>query len=74
MRKKMVMDVVLWAITLLSIVLSFFYFFEWKTKVKTAEPVNKWYWILSGLVALVCIAVWFFTRPEEEEISITKSG
>ncbi|MBI4470085.1 MAG: hypothetical protein HY650_12270 [Acidobacteria bacterium] len=74
MRKKMVKDIVLWGVTSISIVLSFVYFFEWRKTADTPEPVNKWYWIIWGVVALACIAIWFFTKPKEEEISITRGG
>ncbi len=74
MRSKTVGDVILWAVTVISLALSFVYFFKWRATAHTANPVNKWYWIIFGSIALVCILIWFFTRPEEEEISITRGG
>ena len=74
MRSKMMGDIILWAVTVTCLVLSFVYFFKWRATAHAPEPVNKWYWILFGSISLVCILIWFFTRPEEEEISITRGG
>ena len=74
MRSKMMGEIILWTVTAVCIVLSFVYFFKWRATANSANPVNKWNWIIFGSVALVCIMIWYFMRPKEEEISITRGG
>lgn len=76
MRKKTIVDIVLWVGTGVFLVLSGIYFVRWKENPQPSDPeyVSVWYSIGLFAVALVCILIWFFTREKEEEISITRGS
>jgi len=76
MRKKALTNAILWVLTAVFLILSIIYFVRWREHPYPDKPdyVNKWYWIIFAVIALVCIAIWFFTREKEEEVSITRGS
>ena len=75
MSKRKIVHIILWVVTVACIVLAYYYFHQWSS-VRGGKPDDpgRFHWIIWVGGAIVCIAIWFFTREKEEEISITRSS
>jgi len=64
---KTLYSVILWVVGLVSVALTAYYFFEF-----TKGQVALWMPVLFFVIFCICAFLYFFTRPKEEDISITK--
>ena len=75
MSKRTIVHIILWVVTLVCIGLAYYSFHQWSA-VRGGQPDDpgRYEWIIYTAISVICIAIWFFTREKEEEISITRSG
>ena len=73
MRKRTILHVILWLGVVGSFAMSAWSFYAWKRTGGLATDPARHHWIIFVMVGVILIAVWFFTREKEEEISITRS-
>jgi hypothetical protein len=72
MNTRTILHIILWVVTVGSFGMSWWSHHEWVARNAPADS-SRYYWIVYALIGVICIAVWFFTREKEEEISITRS-
>jgi hypothetical protein len=75
MSKRTLVHIILWVVAVVCVGLSYYSFHQWSAVGggKPDDP-SRFNWIIWAGGAVVCVAVWFFTREKEEEISITRGG
>jgi hypothetical protein len=75
MSKRIVVHIILWVVAVVCIGLAFYTFYQWSS-VRGGSPDDpgRFHWIIWAAGAVICIAIWFFTREKEEEISITRGS
>ena len=73
MSKRTILHIILWVAAMACFVMAWWSHSQWVSRGGLADDPGRHYWIIYGLIGIICIAVWFFTREKEEEISITRS-
>ncbi len=72
MNKRTILHIILWIATVVFFGLAYTSHSHWVAQGGNETDPARHNWIIYGVLGVACIAVWFFTREKEEEISITR--
>lgn len=73
MNKRKLIHIILWVAALVCFVMSYISHGRWIERGGHETDPGRSTWMIYGVIGVICIAIWFFTREKEEEISITRS-
>lgn len=73
MKNRTILHIILWLGALVCFGMAWWSHYQWTEQGGRPDDPGRYYWMIYGLVGIILIAVWFFTREKEEEISITRS-
>ncbi len=74
MNKRTILHIILWVGAVICFVMTFVTYYQWREAGgKPDDPARFHPWIYLA-VGVICVAIWYFTREKEEEVSITRGG